>query len=309
MQELHEPTFNELLRIYADAAVKERIRNGKPSVESVKNVLRAIKRILRECHLARTRKVSALTRERLDSFLVEKINDGLSAISAKSYMDQLRAIIPRWATVYYREKGISVKPFELPLVHVPVKRYVRPDKVLLGKVKDWYSSLSERDGKEYWIAATLMLEFGMRNGDIKQLSWHNFSEKDEGVFLHYTPHKTALSSGRFVCWPVHPDIWTAFCAYRDHHACSKKDECANIELVLPAAGEWLRKINRELRELGFAGGKAAYELRKICIDHVYQKFGAEMASSISGDDIRTVTRYYADPSAVSVEGVRVVDLL
>ena len=34
-----------------------------------------------------------------------------------------------------------------------------------------------------------------------------------------------------------------------------------------------------------------------------------MASSISGDDIRTVTRYYADPSAVNVLGVRIVDLL
>ena len=41
----------------------------------------------------------------------------------------------------------------------------------------------------------------------------------------------------------------------------------------------------------------------------YQKFGAEVASSISGDDIRTVMHYYADPSAVNVEGVRVVDLL
>lgn len=309
MQELHEPTFNELLRAYADAAVKERIRNGKPGEESVKNVLRAVKRILRECHVPRTRKVSALTRERLDSFLVEKINYGLSGISAKSYMDQLRAITPRWASVYYRDRGICVKPFELPSVHVPVKRYVRPDKMLLGKVKDWYSSLAKRDEKGYWIAATLMLEFGMRNGDIKQLSWHNFSVKDEGVFLHYTPHKTALSSGRFVCWPVHPDIWAAFCAYRDLCANSRNDEEANVVLVLPAAGEWLRKINRELRELGFAGGKAAYELRKICIDHVYQKFGAEMASSISGDDIHTVMRYYADPSVVNMVGIRVVDLL
>ena len=31
--------------------------------------------------------------------------------------------------------------------------------------------------------------------------------------------------------------------------------------------------------------------------------------SSSGDDIRTVMRYYADPSAVHVENVRVVDLL
>ena len=37
--------------------------------------------------------------------------------------------------------------------------------------------------------------------------------------------------------------------------------------------------------------------------------GAEMASSISGDDIRTVTRYYADPSQVHVENVRIADMI
>ena len=70
------------------------------------------------------------------------------------------------------------------------------------------------------------------------------------------------------------------------------------------------RLNRELRSLHiFMGSKGCYELRKICIDHIYQKYGAEMASSSSGDDIRTVMRYYADPSAVHVENVRVVDLL
>ena len=70
-----------------------------------------------------------------------------------------------------------------------------------------------------------------------------------------------------------------------------------------------RKLNSELRMLGFTGSKASYELRKICIDHIYQRFGAEMAVSISGDDIRMVTRYYADPSAVVQDSVRVSDLL
>jgi hypothetical protein len=59
----------------------------------------------------------------------------------------------------------------------------------------------------------------------------------------------------------------------------------------------------------FNGPKACYELRKICIDHIYQKYGAEMASSISGDDIRTMMRYYADPSALTIENVRILDML
>ena len=36
---------------------------------------------------------------------------------------------------------------------------------------------------------------------------------------------------------------------------------------------------------------------------------AEMASSISGDDIRTMMRYYADPSQPNIGSVRILDLL
>lgn len=32
------------------------------------------------------------------------------------------------------------------------------------------------------------------------------------------------------------------------------------------------ELNRQMRSLGFTGTKGAYELRKICADHVYQKF-------------------------------------
>jgi hypothetical protein len=64
-----------------------------------------------------------------------------------------------------------------------------------------------------------------------------------------------------------------------------------------------------LRTLGFRGNKGAYELRKICIDHVYQKYGAEMAVSLSGDDIKTITKYYADPAQPNIGAVRVLDLI
>ena len=80
--------------------------------------------------------------------------------------------------------------------------------------------------------------------------------------------------------------------------------------MVPCARDVFVRLNRDLRARKiFTGSKGCYELRKICIDHIYQKFGAEMASSISGDDIRTVMRYYADPSAVNVKDVRVIDLL
>ena len=115
-------------------------------------------------------------------------------------------------------------------------------------------------------------------------------------FLCYVPHKTALSSGRRVCWPVHEDIWRRI------------DECGGLR-GFDITDETFDGINRDLRDLGFSGSKASYELRKICIDHIYQRFGAEKAVSISGDDIRTISRYYADPAQPNIGAVRVVDLI
>lgn len=66
---------------------------------------------------------------------------------------------------------------------------------------------------EYWFAATMMLEFAMRNGDVLRLKELNFVETENGNFLSYTPHKTELSSGRRVYWPIHDEIWEKFNDY------------------------------------------------------------------------------------------------
>ena len=142
----------------------------------------------------------------------------------------------------------------------------------------------------------MMLEFAMRNSDVLRLKDSNFVEKESGHYLLYTPHKTELSSGRRVFWPIHPDIWQKF------------DDYGRLS-ALDVTKETFKEINHELRELGFHGSKASYELRKICIDHVYQKFGAEMAVSISGDTIKTISYYYADPSQPNIGEVRILDLL
>ena len=68
---------------------------------------------------------------------------------------------------------------------------------------------------------------------------------------------------------------------------------------MPDAVGAFRRINAEMRHLGWVPPewhKGAYELRKMCIDRIYREFGAEAAVQVSGDDIRTVCRFYADPS-------------
>ena len=136
----------------------------------------------------------------------------------------------------------------------------------------------------------------MSNGDVLRLKSENFVEKDSRHYLSYTPHKTELSSGRCVYWLIHETIWKRFSDYGGLDGLDVTDETFD-------------DLNRDLRSLGFRGHKGAYELRKICIDHVYQKYGAEMAVSLSGDDIKTISRYYADPAQPNIGSVRIVDLL
>ena len=163
---------------------------------------------------------------------------------------------------------------------------------MLTKVKAWYA----KQTGEHWFAATMMLEFAMRNGDVLRLKSENFVEKASRHYLSYTPHKTELSSGRRVYWPIHETIWKRFSDYGGLDGLDVTDETFD-------------DLNRDLRSLGFRGHKGAYELRKICIDHVYQKYGAEMAVSLSGDDIKTISRYYADPAQPNIGAERIIDLL
>ena len=80
--------------------------------------------------------------------------------------------------------------------------------------------------------------------------------------------------------------------------------------LIPFGHMTYQRINKELRKIFPEAQKASYELRKICIDHIYQSRGPAMASAISGDDLKTVTYYYADPSqAIEQDGVDIAELL
>lgn len=303
-----QPTFGDLLAAYPEIAALERLKSERPCETRVWNVLCGVRRVLDVLGLGDGAPIGDLTRHRVDTFLARTIASGVAPVSAWSYVLGLRGIVARWTLPYYEARGWKVRPFDLPEFRRRSKRYVRPGREVLAKVKGWYDGLSVEADKRKWLAATLMLEFAMRNGDVGRLRWSDFREREDTVSLCYTPRKTSLSSGRVVSWPVHPGIWSAFCRIRD--AAPDRSGTHFAGLVVPAAKEVFRALNGELRARRlFTGSKGCYELRKICVDHVYQKFGAEMASSISGDDIRTVTRYYADPSAVNFTGVRIVDLI
>ncbi len=329
------PTIRMALEAYQKFAAVERMRMERPCEKTVASVVSGTTRLCEIGGISLDEPVSVLTRNRLEQVLDVARLSGLKPISIWSYLYSLRKLFAHWTQRYYADRKWNIPRLETPSCQRQSPRYVRPDSATLAKVKEWYHDLEKRPDSREWMLATLMLEFAMRNGDAERLRWSDFrvrrcettvrtksvgsnSDMDaqEGMVLCYTPHKTRLSSARTVAWPVHPEIWKRLCEYHDAGApCNKrkgwaKNENRDAKLVVPCARDVFVRLNRELRARKiFTGSKGCYELRKICIDHIYQTFGAEMASSISGDDIRTVMRYYADPSAVSVEGVRIVELL
>ncbi len=290
------PTVNQVINHYRIIAATERMKTGSPGENTCVNTVCGAVRVCEAAGIPLDSPVSMVTRQAVDVALANFMEGGMARVSAHSYVTKLRSLFARWCLPYYHDAGWEIPKLDLPVFRAKAQRYTRPSAEMLQRVKNWYR-LQKGD---CWFAATMMLEFAMRNGDVLRLCRENFVTRKNGDavehYLSYTPHKTALSSGRWVYWPIHPDIWQTF------------EDYGGLE-GLDVTVETFEQINRDLRTLGFTGHKGAYELRKICIDHVYQKYGAEMAVSISGDDIRTITRYYADPSRPNIGATRIIDLL
>ena len=294
------PTLSELKAQYLEAATIERLKTSKPSPTTVRNTLSGIRVFCAwlkgdapELGEPGDLGVDTLVAPKLlRRYVAALLARGIRPISALSFVSQFRQLFARWTRPYYEDIGWRIPTFPDIGGNTQLQRYRRPPSELIERVKDWYHSLKP---DMTWYAATMMLEFAVRNGDVKRLGRGNFVDVKGRVFLNYTPNKTSHSSGRVVKWPVHPDIWTTLERLRPWDR-AMTDAPFN-------------RVNKAMRELGFRGTKGAYELRKLCIDHVYQRFGAEMAVSISGDDIKTITRYYADPSQPNIGDLRVSELL
>ena len=308
-----------MVKVYVKAAAVERLKYGKPNEGTVRNTLAGVRQFRRWLNRQREKRgyeyigfdedfplVSIVKPQLIHTYLSDLLGLKIKPVTALSYLTQFQQLFARWARPYYEDRGWKIPEFPAFGKRPLAPRYNRPSKDQLRKLKTWYESIDDSrqfearrslvSGEKLWFVATMMLEFAMRNNDILRLGPNNFVEWEGRVYLNYTPHKTQHSSGRMVKWPVHRKIW------------DRLTRCG--ELRLPELGEDVfDALNRQMRMLGFTGTKGAYELRKICIDHVYQKFGAERAVSVSGDDIKTITHYYADPAQPNIGDLRITDLL
>ena len=297
------PNIDQLMRCYAIVSASQRAKTGKPSERTVQNVISGTKAICKAAGIELKDSVWCLNRQNIDNALGVLVKKGKSRTTAWSYFFHVQSLFAKWTKPYYIDAEWEVPEIETPCFRRKLPRYERPSAEMLRRVKAWYLSLQNnhatQDQRDKLFVATMMLEFAVRNGDVLRLDASNFAERDGQHFLSYTPHKTELTSGRRVFWPIHPDIWNFLESYIS----------GDDPQVKHLTNDAFRVMNKELRAIGFRGNKALYELRKICIDHIYQRFGAEIATSISGDDIRTISKYYADPTQPNAGNVRVLDLI
>lgn len=283
------PSLDELAMIYEEVAGIEFELNGTPRPSSVEVVLRSFRLVCRGCGLRGCEPVTALDRAHLDAYVAAALAKGIKPVSVFAHLSHVRGVFARWALERYRARGLVVAVPDLPRRRgrAEEKVYVRPPAALRERTLAWYRELEAKE-PQVWVAASLMLQFGMRNGDAGRLTWEAFAPEGGRVVLSYKPQKTSVSSGRRVrC------VMSAAFFERLRAAAGTGRHVVEDPVAVFA------RINAEMRALGWVPPeftKGAYELRKMCIDRIYREFGAEAAVQVSGDDIRTVCRYYADPS-------------
>ena len=296
------PRWYELLDAFPEICKLERARVDKPGRARELNVINATKYFLKSGLVDEKDSVNTLNGKTLRKWMDQMLQNGMKPLSAHSYIQGIQTLFGRWIRAYYEDKGWYVPQFPtIPSIKRDY-RYRAPSQAKMQKVKEWYQSLDQTTPK--WMVVTMMLCYAMRNGDVSRLTRDNFVIGEDGrMYLEYTPHKTMHSSGRIVHWPLQDGHWELF-----DKILPEDGDLDQIVNYRSSKGDIFSDVNKDMRALGFTGSKGAYELRKIATNSVYKKYGVEMTVSLSGDDIKTILKHYADPSQPHVN-FNMLDLL
>lgn len=297
------PKWYEILEAFPEICKLERARVDKPGRARELNVIAATKYFLKSGLVNEKDSVNTLTGKILRQWMDKMILNGMKPLSAHSYIQGIRTLFGRWIRTYYEDRGWCVPQFPtIPSIKRDY-RYHAPSQAKIQKLKEWYVSLDNTTPK--WMVVTMMLCYAMRNGDVSRLTRDNFVIGEDGrMYLEYTPHKTMHSSARVVHWPLQEGHWELF----DKILPETGDLNQIIHYKAATYLDIFTEVNKDMRALGFTGSKGAYELRKIATNSMYKKYGVEMAVSLSGDDIKTILKHYADPSQPHVN-ISMIDLL
>ena len=289
------PTCRELLQAYEDMAWKRHNNPDyrKPGVRTIESTVANFRRCLEVGGLGWDAPYTDLTDpDMIRSLFAAFRAQGMTGISAYTYVSALKSVTARWTILEYRDRGFEVKSPLMPdfgkARHPPCYRRLAPEQV--KRIEAWYVGLVEGPSDMY-LGATIIYQLAVRPNDIGRLTAENFPVGDNGRRrLVYTPAKTAESSNRRVDIEIPDALWEQIRALAGRR----------LDAGLTVLENWRRTFNRINASIRAACGmedwtKASYELRKLCIDTTARRQGIDQAVKLSGDRRETIEKYYMDP--------------
>jgi integrase len=311
-QRSEAPTLQALITAYRKAAEAEYSANGMPRPATVDINVGSMKLIAEGCGVGLDGRIDKLDRDAIQSYIDTRCDGSdRSRRSAWSALAHAKSLFAKWVIVRYDALRIRIPECCKEWPNQPktgmVMEYERPTKELRDATMTWYNGLEEKN-PTMWAAVTLMVQFAMRPVDAAELRWDSFQRDGECWVLKYVPSKTRgrTSRPRPVLWPVTDDL------YNRLRKAGGQEYLVDHPLPYLRYAYYIRFINAEMRRIGWDREKyrkACYELRKLCVDAIYHNMGAEKASQISGDNIQTVIKYYADRNRCGFEGVDVSKMI
>ena len=309
------PTVSELIRVYREIAAAEFSAEGEPKPSTVEENARKLTAMAKGASGEDDPRIDELTPERVEKWVAAYCakyppeQQGRARVSAWSTLAQARSVWAKWTRQKYERRGIRIPAC---LDRWPRQKrnsasaYKRPPEALRAATMKWYQDSAEKQ-PELWVAATLMVQFAMRPWSAAMLKWSDIEVGAAAITLRYTPTKTEnrTSRPRRVSWPVAPSLYDGL-----RKRGGKGEYVTPGDTLASRYALYTRSLCKVMRGLGWGRetyGKACYELRKLCIDAVYRTLGVEAAVQVSGDNVATVIKYYADPNrarpAVDVAGM------
>lgn len=298
-------SWKELMDVYPEIARLHRPEaGGRPSKATTEDNVRRMDTLLRQMRISTGDLMDVATPKLLREWLASR-QDGLDPKeaardrrSANTLVRMASSCWADWTREYYRERGIII-PVCLerwPSIDAPLPIYVLPPLELRRATAAMGEALLEEDPAAYLAYATMRLH-GMRPGDAIRSRWDWYQRMDSGSFqLRWQPTKTARGEGgRWVDQTVSGAMWTRL------DGCRRR-VCSVGEFVIPGSDtdrqNAMLRVNARMRRIGWKTNKVGYELRKLFISEVYNRYGLSVASAYSGDQPTTIQIYYAacDPA-------------
>jgi integrase len=293
------PTWEKLEAVYLEIAADHFARTGRPKPYVAQKNAKILKTLLKQMGVTRTESMTLATVAKFDKWVTGRVLDADEEAAAHKRYSCSRVISmaqscwAKWTRDYYRRRGLVI-PANVdhwPQVDGFAPIYVLPAKGL-REATDKGGQAMEENNPGLWLAFALMRHHGMRPGDAARAEWAWFQPKDNGRYsLRFQPSKTKRSTkGRYVDQTISAAHWARLRA--------AWDKAGDGGACVVPGGEEKRlqaivDVNAAMRAFGWTTNKASYELRKLFVSEIYNRYGLTAAAAYSGDRDTTILYYYA----------------